>query len=247
MKQAGIFQSNVNLFTESKDSGFLIAFEGPDGSGKSTQRKLMKAWLRNLQEQLIVSKWGSSPRFKPLIKAGKAAHSLNPARYACLHTADFWHRYESTVRPALENGLTVLADRYVFTGLARDVARGLNPDWCTHLYAGARRPDLVFYFRANVTTCARRIVTSREIKFYEAGQDVTGIDDAYQSYLRFMPNVIAGYEELHRQHGFVIVDAERPIYEQHQFIRESYLNRRSTIPSAGYTIPSHPFLATVDV
>jgi dTMP kinase len=223
MKQAAVTKySQKTLFTDSNDAGVLIAFEGPDGSGKTTQRKLFKSWLQDRQEDVVVTKWNSSPLFKPLIKAGKAARSLDPTSYATLHAADFRDRYETVVKPSLDGGRIVIADRYVFTGIARDVARGMNRDWCLELYSGVRKPDLVFYFSVSVDTCARRIAVSRDIKFYEAGQDVTGLVDPYQSYLQFAGRVVSEYENLDRQYGFVIVDAERPIYEQHRFIRDVY-------------------------
>src|SRR5262249_50278697 len=92
MKQALHFKSpnGVNL-AEAKDDGLLIAFEGPDGSDKTTQRRLFTSWLRNVHQDVIVTKWNSSPLFKPLIKAGKEARSLDPESYAFLHAADFWH------------------------------------------------------------------------------------------------------------------------------------------------------------
>jgi dTMP kinase len=146
MKQAVLTKtSKKTLFTDIDDAGVLIAFEGPDGSGKTTQRKLFKSWLQDRQEDVVVTKWNSSPLFKPLIKAGKAARSLDPTSYATLHAADFRHRYETVIKPSLAGGQIVIADRYVFTGIARDVARGMNRDWCLDLYSGVREPDLVFY------------------------------------------------------------------------------------------------------
>ena len=210
-------------FADVNDAGVLIAFEGHDGSGKTTQRKLFKSWLRSMGGDVAVTKWNSSPLYKPMIKARKAARSLDPESYASLHAADFRHRYENVINPALAGGQIVIADRYIFTGIARDVARGMNRDCSLELYSGFRKPDLVFYFRAPLDICAQRIAASREIKFYEAGQDITGLDDPYESYLRFGSRVVSEYDHLHRQVGFVVVNAERPIYEQHRFIREAYL------------------------
>jgi dTMP kinase len=225
--------STRSMFAETNDSGLLIVFEGADGSGKTTQRKLFKSWLASLCEEVVVTKWNSSTAFKPLIKARKAARLLDPISYATLHAADFWHRYEHTIQPSLAAGKIVLADRYVFTGLARDAARGMSREWCHELYAGARKPDLVFYFKAAVDTCAARITASREMKYYESGQDVTGIEDPCESYLHFTPKVIAEYQRLHERFGFVIVDAERPIYEQHAVLREAYFRRKHWLTVAG--------------
>jgi len=222
---------NDALFTNRKDAGLLVAFEGPDGSGKSTQRKLFKKWLRSMNEDVVVTKWSSSLRFKQIIKERKAARTLDPASYASLHAADFWNRYETVVEPALAEGKIVLADRYVFTGIARDTARGINTNWSAQLYAGVRQPDLVFYFDAPVDVCATRISAGREIKFYESGQDVTGLPDAFESYLRFTNSVVSEYKRLHKQFGFEIVDAEKSIYEQHEYIRETYLEKCHCMPA----------------
>src|SRR5437667_1986729 len=75
-----------------------------DGSGKTTQRKLLRAWLENNGEEVVVSKWNSSALFKDLIKAKKRAHLLNPIHYAVLHAADFRQRLETVIRPSLREG-----------------------------------------------------------------------------------------------------------------------------------------------
>ena len=210
------------VFSDEYDPGLLIAFEGMDGSGKTTQRKLLRAWLENNGEEVVVSKWNSSALFKDLIKAKKRAHLLNPIHYAVLHAADFRQRLETVIRPSLREGKIVLADRYIFTGITRDVARGIDRNWTINLYSSARQPDLVFYFCAPPDLLAKRITAYREIKFYEAGQDVTGLRDSRESYLQFAPKVMQEYAKLHRECGFIMVDARRSICDQHQFIRQTY-------------------------
>jgi dTMP kinase len=204
------------------DPGLLIAFEGLDGSGKTTQRKLLTAWLEANGKDVVVSKWNSSPLFKDLIKARKASRRLDPVQYSILQAADFRHRFEIVIEPALREGKIVLADRYFFTGIARDVARGLDRPRIAKLYSGVRMPDLAFYFSADPYTLAKRITTSREIKFYEAGQDVTLLDDPFESYVQFAPRVMREYLNLHREFGFITVDAEQSIRAQHRFIRQTY-------------------------
>jgi dTMP kinase len=236
------------MFTKADDKGLLVVFEGLDGSGKTTQHKLFKSWLRSLQQDVVVTKWNSSPLFSPLIKARKAARTLDPASYSSLHAADFWHRYETVIQPALSNAKIVLADRYIFTGLARDTARGMPHGRCQDLYAGVRQPDIVFYFKAPVETCATRITACRPLKFYEAGQDITGLDDAYESYRGFAQRVLVQYELLHERFGFVIVDAEQSIYEQHRFIRDIYLTQStSALTQPLFEPPLNAFLSGVDV
>src|SRR5215471_14463919 len=108
-----------------KDRGLLIAFEGPDGSGKTTQRKLFKEWLVGEGYSVATTKWNSSKLIKPIIKARKNIRAINQEEFCLLHAADFRHRLEYEIMPALIEGKMVVADRFLFTALAHDAARGL--------------------------------------------------------------------------------------------------------------------------
>jgi dTMP kinase len=200
--------------------GLLIAFEGADGSGKSTQRKLLKRWLKSEGQHVVTSKWKSSRLIKPLIKSRKRLRALSPEEFSLLHAADYRHRLETDILPALWDGSVVLADRFLFTGLARDAARGLEFDWLLNVYRPLFWPDIVLYFAVSPETSTERIGIERAPNFYEAGQDITGIDDPFASYRRFISRIIREYESLALIFRFLTIDAEQPIYEQHQAIRE---------------------------
>jgi dTMP kinase len=202
--------------------GLLVAFEGPDGSGKTTQRKLFKTWLKAEGYDVVTTKWNSSDLIKPIIKSRKEVHALSPEEFSLLHGADYRHRVEQVVLPALWAGKVVIADRFLFTGLARDVARGLDLDWVLKLYQPLLWPDLVFYFAVSPGTSGRRVLATRTPRFYEAGQDVTAVEDPVESYQRFITRVIREYESLALIFNFITVDAERSIGEQHQQIRSLF-------------------------
>jgi dTMP kinase len=206
--------------------GLLIAFEGPDGSGKTTQRKLFKTWLQAQGYDVVTTKWNSSELIKPIIKSRKAVRALSPEEFSLLHGADFRHRVERLILPALWDGKLVIADRFLFTGLARDVARGLDLDWVLKLYQPLLWPDLVFYFSVSPTTSSRRVTATRTPNFYEAGQDVTQTDDPVESYQRFIARVIREYESLALIFNMITVDAEQSIREQHQQIRDLFVQGR---------------------
>src|SRR5436309_14607454 len=88
----------------SRPRGLLIAFEGPDGSGKTTQRKLLKTWLKAEGYDVVTTKWNSSDLIKPIIKSRKALQALSPEEFSLLHGADFRHRVDSVILPALWAG-----------------------------------------------------------------------------------------------------------------------------------------------
>ena len=199
--------------------GLLIAFEGADGSGKTTQRKLLHKWLQAAGVPVVSTQWASSPLVKPLLRVRKRIRALSPLEYSLLHAIDFRHRIETEILPALWTGKTVLADRYLFAALARDAARGLEFDWLLQAYAPLLWPDLVIYFAMKVDTSTRRIASTRKPRFYESGQDVTGVDDPLASYQRFIDRVIREYENLSAVFKFVTVDAEDTVFHQHHHVR----------------------------
>lgn len=211
---------------QGRNRGLLVAFEGPDGSGKTTQRKLFKEWLVSEGYDVKTTKWNSSPLIKPIIKARKTARSMNQEEFCLLHAADFRHRLENDILPALFKGKMVVADRFLFTALARDAARGLDLHWLLHVYSPLYWPDIVFYFSVSPETSGKRIAATRTPKYYEAGQDVTNIDDPFESYHQFISRVIKEYEALATIFKFITVDAEQPIYDQHVLIRRLFNESR---------------------
>ncbi|NWF84048.1 MAG: thymidylate kinase [Bryobacteraceae bacterium] len=202
--------------------GLLIAFEGPDGAGKTTQRKLFRTWLKGEGHDAVTTKWNSSELVKPLTRTRKSIRVLSPLEYCLFHAADYRHRLETEILPALCKGKTVIADRYLFTGLARDAARGLDFHWVLRLYGPILWPDVVFHFAVTPGTSAKRVLAGGVPSYYEAGQDVTGISDPAASYEQFMGRVIQEYAALALIFRFSTVDAEKSIYEQHRAIRRLF-------------------------
>lgn len=202
-----------------RSRGLLIAFEGPDGSGKTTQRKLLTRWLESRDHQVVSTRWASSALVKPLLKVRKKIRTLSTEEYSLLHAVDFRHRLETSILPALWAGTTVLADRYLFTALARDAARGLDLDWLLTAYSPLLWPDLVIYFSMTPDASRRRLASTRAPRYYEAGQDVTGIEDPLASYTRFIDRVVTEYDNLSVIFQFVTVDAGEAVYRQHMRVR----------------------------
>ena len=146
--------------------GRLIAVEGLDGSGKSTQIYLLKRWLELQGLKVYFTAWNSSTIVKAATSKGKNRTLLTPTTFSLIHATDFADRYERQLVPLLRAGYIVLCDRYIYTAYARDVMRGCSPEWVRAVYDFAAKPDLTFFFKARLETSLGRILAGRpQLKF----------------------------------------------------------------------------------
>ena len=202
--------------------GRLIVVEGIDGSGKSTQIRLLEKWLRYNGLDVFLTEWNSSALVKEITSRGKKKANLTPTTFSLLHATDFADRYERNILPLLRAGYHVLADRYIYTAYARDVTRGCSPSWVRKIYGFALKPDLSFYFRTPIDIAVERMLVGRpRLKYYEAGMDLNLSRDPYESYRIFQSRIIEQYESMAAREGFAVIDAARGIKEQQQTMREA--------------------------
>lgn len=204
--------------------GRLIIVEGVDGSGKSTQIRLLEKWLRYNGLPVFFTEWNSSEQVKEIISKGKKKNLLTPTTFSLLHATDFAARYERNILPLLRAGYTVLADRYIYTAFARDVVRGCSPEWVRHVYGFAIKPTIAFYFRVPVEISFDRIVKSRpKLKYYEAGMDLNLSNDPFESYRIFQGRIIEQYESMIETEGFTVIDGTTDIEEQQKRVRQKVM------------------------
>jgi len=198
--------------------GKLIVVEGIDGSGKSTQIDLLHRWLLSAGYSVYFSEWNSSEVVKSTTSEGKKKHLLSPTTFSLIHVTDFADRWENHILPLLKAGVIILADRYAFTAFARDVARGVDPQWIRDIYSFALQPDIVFYFRIPLDVAVERILSARaKLKYYEAGRDLGLSDDKVISFKLFQKMIMDEYEKMVGEFNFTIIDGELPLHvKQHQ-------------------------------
>lgn len=200
--------------------GKLFIVEGIDGSGKSTQLDLLRKWLIASGYCVAFSEWNSSPLVRETTKRGKKKKLLTPTTFSLLHAVDFAHRLQQQMVPALRAGAIVLADRYAYTAFARDVARGVDPEWVREVYSFAVVPTVALYFRVPLDESLRRIITGRpKLKFYEAGLDLHLSDDPFESYRIFQGRILREYDRLVDEFGLQVIDATLPIVDQQEIVR----------------------------
>jgi dTMP kinase len=204
--------------------GRLFIVEGIDGSGKSTQLTLLAQWLRSEGYPVVFSEWNSSPIVKTTTTRGKRRTMLTPLTFSLIHATDFSDRVEREIVPALKAGAIVLADRYVYTALARDVVRGVDPQWVRSLYRFAVVPTTAFYFRVPLEVALKRILSWRGIlKWYEAGMDIGLADEIQESYRLFQAHILAEYEKLAQEYDLHVMEATLPIEAQQKLLRRAII------------------------
>jgi len=204
-----------------KYPGALIVVEGIDGSGKSTQLYLLKRWLEINGYRLHFTEWNSSPLVKSATRRGKQRRLLTPTTFSLLHAADFADRCERQIMPLLHSGYLVLADRYIYTAFARDVARHCSPRWLRNLYHFAPVPDITFYFRAPLDVAVKRIMSGRpKLKYYEAGMDLNLSLDRAESFRIFQGRILAQYDEMVESDNFVVMDGTLPVNSLQKQMRQ---------------------------
>jgi len=201
--------------------GRLIAVEGLDGSGKSTQIYLVKRWLELEGYKVFFTEWNSSLLVRSATKKGKKRQLLTATTFALIHCTDFADRYEREILPLLHAGYIVLADRYIYTAFARDAARGCERQWIRNIYRFARPPDLTFLFDVPLDIALNRILENRpQLKFYEAGMDLGLSLDPQESFKLFQERIYQEYIRMIGEFHFTKIDATQRPEQQHRTVRE---------------------------
>ena len=168
---------------------------------------LLQKWLDSEGYVVYFSEWNSSPLVHEVTKRGKKKKMLTGMTFSLIHATDFADRTEHHIIPPLKAGAVVLADRYIYTAFARDVARGVSPKWVRDLYAFAVKPTVAFYFRTPLDVAMKRILGGVTVKYYEAGMDLGLSDDIEESFGLIQSRIIEEYEKMIDEFGLVAIDA----------------------------------------
>lgn len=201
--------------------GRLIAVEGLDGSGKSTQIYLLKRWLEMKGLKVFFTEWNSSLLVKKATSKGKKRQLLTPTTFSLIHCTDFADRYERQILPLIKAGYLVLCDRYIYTAFARDAVRGCSREWLENLYGFACHPDITLFFNTPLQIALGRILGGRpQLKYHEAGMDLGLSTDPYESFKLFQGMIFDEYLALKKRYGFIEIDGAASIEAQQQKVRK---------------------------
>ncbi|HVZ94191.1 MAG TPA: thymidylate kinase [Phycisphaerales bacterium] len=188
--------------------GRLIAVEGTDGAGRSTQLALLREWLETRGFGVAHTALTRSQLAGEGLRQAKEGHTLGRLTMDLYYATDFADRLENEIIPALRAGFVVLADRYVYSMMARSIVRGGDPEWIRDVYRFAPRPDAVFYLKISLPKLTQRVMAAGGFDYWESGMDFQEEHDVYQSFVRYQTRLLAVFDDLSERYKFSVVDAD---------------------------------------
>jgi dTMP kinase len=192
--------------------GKLFVVEGADGSGRSTQIAKLSQWLEANGYAVRVIGLRRSNLVGEELEQAKQGNILTRTTLSLFYATDFFDQLLNEIIPALRAGLIVLADRYIYTLMARDTVRGADRNWVRNLYSGALVPDAVFYFKVSPRPLVQRnFQKSQTLDYWESGMDLGLSRDMFDSFVKYQRMIQAEFERLREEYGFETVNANRRI------------------------------------
>ena len=200
--------------------GRLVVIEGPDGSGRTTEVGLLRDWLEIQGHPVVESGLRRSTLVAETIDEAKQGNTLGATTMALFYAVDFADQLENKILPALQAGSTVLADRYIYTLMARAIVRGASREWARKLYSFALKPDLIIQLDARTDILLHRAIGRYgSLDYWESGMDLCLSRDRFESFFLFQERIRAEFEWMEGEYGFHRVDANRPPAQVHADVR----------------------------
>ena len=191
-------------------AGRLIVVEGADGSGRSTQIAMLVRWLEGCGHATAQVGLKRSTLVSEELDQAKRGNILSRSTLSLFYATDFADQLENSIIPALKAGFIVLADRYIYTLMARDLVRGMEASWLENLYGIALVPDAVFYLKVSPEILIQRnFAKDFALDYWESGMDLGLSRDMFDSFLKYQELMARQFEQLQATYGFSIIDGVR--------------------------------------
>ncbi len=208
------YGDGISYLTRLESKGSLIVIEGPDGSGRSSQIDLITSHLEAAGHAVITTGLKRSELIGAGILEAKHKLPLGKKTLALFYAADFADQLEHKIIPALHAGYVVLADRYIYTLMARSSVRGIPRSWSHDLFGFAVKPDLVFYLDVPPEELFHRVFQKYgSLDYYESGADMGLSDDLYQSFILYQRGIAREFRVMEPKYGIARIDGGRGIPE----------------------------------
>jgi len=202
-------------------SGKLIAVEGADGSGRSTQIARLVHWLEATGHATVQVGLKRSTLVAEELDQAQQGNILSRITLSMFYATDFADQLENVILPALKAGFMVLADRYIYTLMVRDMVRGMDEEWLQNLYGIAVVPDAVFYLNvAPQDLIQRNFAKNLALDYWESGMDLGLSRDMFDSFLKYQSLVDQQFKRIQSTYGFTIVDGHGSVEEINAELRK---------------------------
>lgn len=203
-----------NLLNVGEVRGKLIVVEGTDGVGRSTQIATLRRWLESRGSAVIETGFTRSALAGKGIKQAKRGHTLGSITLFLYYATDFADIVEGQIIPGLRSGYIILADRYIYSAIARAVVRGADPQWIRDVYGFAPIPDKVLYLKIGVNALIERTINAgRGFNYWESGMDLRLGNDMFDSFREYQSRLLRQFDSMVGEYGFQVIDADRPADE----------------------------------
>jgi dTMP kinase len=191
-------------------AGRLIVVEGADGSGRSTQIAMLVEWMEGSGHASVQVGLKRSTLVSEELEQAQEGNILSRTTLSLFYATDFADQLENIILPALKAGFIVLADRYIYTLMARDMVRGMDETWLKNLYGIALEPDAVFYLNVSPEELVQRsFAKNAALDYWESGMDLGLSRDMFDSFMNYQTAMARTFRYLQSIYGFTIVDGMR--------------------------------------
>ena len=191
-------------------TGRLIVIEGADGSGRSTQIRRLVDWLEASGHATTQVGLKRSNLASEELERAKNGNILNRTTLSLFYATDFADQLENIIIPSLRAGFIVLADRYIYTLMARDMVRGLDESWVKSLYSIAIKPDAVFYLKLPPEKLIQRnLMKNHTLDYWESGMDLGLSLDMFDSFVQYQQLMANKFDEFRKSWEYTTIDADQ--------------------------------------
>lgn len=215
----------------SRFPGRLIALEGTDYAGRSTQIALLREWLETEGFGVLHTGLTRSRLAGEGLRRAKQGTTLGQLTLNLFYATDFADRLENDILPALRAGFVVLTDRYIYSIMVRSMVRGVDRDWLRDLYSFAPRPHGVLYLKIAIPNLIPRALLKGGFDYWESGLDFQEESDVFQSFVRYQGRLLSAFDEISQMYSFQVVDANRSMDAIFRDVRDGVWSLVSTMRS----------------
>jgi dTMP kinase len=146
------------------------------------------------------------------LEQAQEGNILSHTTLSLFYATDFADQLENIILPALKAGFMVLADRYIYTLMVRDLVRGADEEWLKNLYGIALVPDAVFYLSVSPEELVQRnFAKNQALDYWESGMDLGLSRDMFDSFIKYQTLMLQQFKRLQRIYGFDIIDGHQSV------------------------------------